>query len=391
MLLEDKRNKDKTAIVVVGYNRLNSIKRLLGSLIRAQYSSVDVPLYISIDASGDAELYEYVNSFEWPYGDKYTNIQEERLGLRKHIIQCGNLTKFFKAIILLEDDIFVSENFYQYTTHAVSYYYDDDRIGGISLYQHEVWHKNVPIVYMNDGSDTYLKQTVSSWGQCWTDKQWNGFQQWYNSFQDDRFSDIDMPENFKQWKKAWSKYYMAYLIETNRYFVFPNISRTTCFGDAGEHSSIGSTIGQVNLICGESQYHFKPFNEMVKYDIYGTNESIYSWLGLSKEELCVDWYCNDINRRKCRYILTTAKMPAKIVRSFGLLMRPIELNVKYHIEGDGIYLYDTNDGRMNSLQYGFPKSISYYYLRGYDFRLAGKYAVSSFLSKLKNKLKKALR
>ena len=55
-------NKDKVAIVVVGYNRIKSIRRLLNSLLVAKYPNDDVPLVISIDCSGDLELYSYVQA-----------------------------------------------------------------------------------------------------------------------------------------------------------------------------------------------------------------------------------------------------------------------------------------------------------------------------------------
>ena len=72
-------NKGRVAIVAVGYNRLNSITRLLDSLTKASYDCENVPLIISIDASGNQELYDKVNKFEWPYGDLYVNIQSESL------------------------------------------------------------------------------------------------------------------------------------------------------------------------------------------------------------------------------------------------------------------------------------------------------------------------
>ena len=92
MQLDDINNKSKIAIVVVGYNRIKSIRRLLTSLSNAHYRQ-EVPLIISIDCSGDTELYEYVRNFEWKHGTKYVNIQEHRLGLKEHIFQCGDLTK----------------------------------------------------------------------------------------------------------------------------------------------------------------------------------------------------------------------------------------------------------------------------------------------------------
>lgn len=381
-IIDDKKN---IAIVAVGYNRLGSMRRLLDSLNNAHYNHDDIPLVISIDCSGDTELYDYVQSYEWMHGPKYINIQEKRLGLKNHIFQCGDLTKHFRAVIVLEDDIFVSEYFYQYVEKAVDFYYDENRVGGISLYQNEIIG-SLPKCYLNDGSDTYLKQAAASWGECWTDKQWKSFKDWYVNFSDDDFKDLDIPEHTKSWKKAWSKYFFAYLVSTGRYFVFPQISRTTCFSDAGEHSSFSTNIGQANLIVGESSYFFKPFDKMIRYDIYGTNEDIYEWIGIEQKDLCVDFCCDKINIRKCRYILTPAKMNHKIVKSFGLYMQPIELNIKYDIEGKMIFLYDTITGEDNANRVGMPSNMSFYYLKGFSPRLAFKYSMQYLISIIKHKI-----
>lgn len=342
MMRIKERDKDKVAIVVVGYNRIRPIQRLLKSLLIAKYDIEGVPLVISIDCSGDEELYEYVKSFQWPYGNKYINIQQERLGLRNHIIQCGDLTEQFRAIILLEDDIFVGEYFYDYTLQTIEVYEDEDRIAGISLFNKEIGAPSVPVYYCNNGSDTFLRQSPESWGECWTKKQWAGFKEWYDRFRDEDFNQIDMPEMMKKWTKAWTKYYMAYLIETRRYFVYPYISLTTCFGDPGEHFDISTSLGQTSFLEGRKEYHFLPFDKMVKYDIYCTNEDIYRWLGMGKDELCVDWYGLSENKQGCRYVLSLQKLPCKILKSYGLFMRPVELNVKYNIDGEGIFLYDTH-------------------------------------------------
>lgn len=373
MRIDDIRNKEKIAIVAVGYNRIDSMRRLFMSLSLAQYPSNDIPLYISIDASGDTELYDYVRNYEWVHGDKYVNIQEERLGLRKHIIQCGDLTKYFKAVIILEDDIFVSEYFYNYVLKVVDYYGDDKRVGGFSLYQNNM-KGLLPVYFLQDGSDAYLKQSPASWGECWTEQQWTGFKEWYKKFDDTRFSEIDMPEYIKKWRKAWSKYYMAYLIETNKYFVFPQISHTTCFGDAGEHSSVRSTYGQANLLCGKKDYCFKPYEEMTRYDLFGTNEEVYSWIGIDKSELVVDFYALNDRLGKRRYLLTPCSLPYPIVRTFSLELFPVELNVKYSIQGKGLNLYDTGREAPKSMKYKTPLPLAYYYLKGFDIRLLARYS-----------------
>lgn len=389
MKIDDIRNKEKIAIVAVGYNRIDSMRRLFMSLSVAKYPNNDIPLYISIDASGDEELYYYVRNFEWNHGDKYVNIQQERLGLRKHIIQCGDLTKYFKAVIILEDDIFVSEYFYDYVLKVVAYYYDDCRIGGFSLYQNNM-KGLLPVYFLQDGSDTYLKQSPASWGECWTEQQWNCFKEWYEKFDDARFSLIDMPEYIKKWKKAWSKYFMAYLIETNRFFVFPQLSHTTCFGDAGEHSSMRSTYGQANLLCGKRDYCFRPFDDMVRYDLFGVNENIYSWIGIDKTEIVVDLYALNDRLGKRRYLLSPAKLPYPVLRSFSLELFPIELNVKYNIQGNGLYLYDTGCKSLQNNQFNLPLKLAYYYLKGFDIRLLVRYSWDYIRRKFYYKIKKSL-
>ena len=69
MNIDDNINRSKTAVVVVGYNRLASLRRLLSSLENAVYPSSDIPLVMSIDASGDTLLYDFVRNYEWGHGN----------------------------------------------------------------------------------------------------------------------------------------------------------------------------------------------------------------------------------------------------------------------------------------------------------------------------------
>lgn len=381
-MISIKEKKEKVALVVVGYNRLASIRRLLGSLERAKYDTT-VPLVISIDASGDQPLYDFVNQYEWKYGDKYVIIKEKRLGLRDHIISCGDLTKYFKAVVILEDDIFVSEYFYDYVQKAVNVYGKDDRISGISLYK-PCMDGNLPIDYVADGHDTFAYQTVESWGQCWTERMWNEFREWYKNTPEHDFSKIDMPEFMKNWKKAWSKYYMAFQIETNRFFVYPSVSLTTCFSEAGEHGNT-SSIGQTVLLSGPKDFKFESFDKLTCYDIYGTNSQVYSWMGMSKEELCVDFCGYHNNTNHCRYILSPYKYPYKVVKEFSLSLRPLELNVKYQLAGNGLFLYDTenNNGRINRKM---PMTLIYYYVRQMNVRALVRYSISYIKQRLIQRL-----
>ena len=377
-------NKNRVAIIAVGYNRLLSIKRLLESLDRAHYFC-EVPLVVSIDNSGCQELYDYVNSFEWKHGTKYVIIQKERLGLKNHILTCGDLTRYFKAVIILEDDIFVSEVFYDYVLDAIQKYGDNPRIGGISLYRPSM-DGNLPIDYIQDGNGSFAYQNVESWGQCWTQQMWKAFRNWYDSNSETDFSNIDMPVYMKNWKKAWSKFYMAFQIQENRYFIYPSVSYTTCFSEAGEHG-ITSSIGQSVLASGYNGVILKSFDELSKYDIYGANEAIYKWIGISKEELCIDLRGNNDNNYHKRYILSPYHYSYKIVKEYALSLRPIELNVKYNVEGRGLFLYEVDDSTREDRK-TLPIALAYYYIRQFNVKVLAKYVFSYTKLRVIQKLKK---
>ena len=287
MLKDIDNHKKDIAIVVVGYNRLPGLKRLLQSLIEADYPSQNVPLVISIDASGCTELYQYVQAFEWPFGDKYVNIEESRLGLKGHILQCGDLTKFFRAIILLEDDLYVSPNFYQYSIASVDKYYDEPKVGGISLYYDEMdGYVGVPFQALKNGSDVFVWQVVSSWGEIWTDKIWSNFRTWLSTWNED-FESLDIISDIKGWTRAWSKYFYAYLVSNDLYFIYPYTSLTTNFADAGgEHGGRkNDTRVQVSIQYGQKEYNLPDFSELIRYDNYGNNESLYDYIDLDRKEL----------------------------------------------------------------------------------------------------------
>jgi len=382
MEIEIPLSKDKIAIVVVGYNRLYSIKRLLESLLEAKYPAKQVPLVISIDSSGDEQLYKYVRGFNWPFGEKYVNIQKNRLGLKKHIFQCGDLTHHFKAIVLLEDDLFVSPFFYEYVEKTVEVYGEEDAIAEISLYKNESnGYAGLPFQNIQDGNDVFLMQDVSTWGQCWTQQMWDKFVAWRDSHSEEDIQNVDMPERIKNWERAWSKYYNAYVVDTGRHVLYPNISLTTNFSDAGEHGGAQNCVVQVSLLSGEKSYFLRKVSELSIYDIYGNNEKVPQWIGLDREDLCVDLYGIHDNPGK-RYLLSTRVYPYSLKDSFALNMRPIELNVKNRIKGKDIFLYDTEsvlhpsrskESQLNSnvFQY-YLKDISERYILRYSFDLLKK-------------------
>ena len=101
------------AIVIPCYNRLDTLKVLLDSLLNARYDR-SVELVFSIDYSGNEDIYNLVDEFTWPYGKKNIIRHKENIGLRRNIISCGDLTSEYDAVIVLEDDLIVSPLFFDY-------------------------------------------------------------------------------------------------------------------------------------------------------------------------------------------------------------------------------------------------------------------------------------
>ena len=99
-------------IVVVAYDRLHSLKRITDSLLQAEYPQ-GAELIISIDRGDNRQVLEYADSLSWPFGEKRVIYRPENLGLKRHILCCGDLTQDYDGIILLEDDLVVSPDFYR--------------------------------------------------------------------------------------------------------------------------------------------------------------------------------------------------------------------------------------------------------------------------------------
>lgn len=342
MEINDIKNLEKVAIVCVGYNRLKSLARLTASLLKAEYPVSGVPLVISIDCSNNEEVYSFAENFKWQFGEKYVFIQPVRLGLKEHIYKCGDLTEYFKAIILLEDDLVVSPVFYSYVLKCMDRYAGDPRIAQISLYKNEInGYVGFPFDNLKTGADLFLMQDVSTWGECWTAAMWNDFTEWRDSHSEEDVLGIDMPDEIKGWTRAWSKYYNAYVADTGKFVLYPDVSVTTNFSDAGEHGGDRNAYVQVSLLQNDFDYRMPEFERLVRYDIFFNNLDTPGWLGIDSKEICLDIY--GFNRRpqkNHKYLLSPLVLPYRKIRGFAANMRPIELNIKNGIEGNDIFLYE---------------------------------------------------
>ncbi len=332
----------KPVIVVVAYNRVKSIRRLLTSLEIAKYGEFDgqIKLIISIDYSGSDKVLKEVKQFKWTHGDLQIIEHKENLGLRKHILKCGDLVTLHDSIILLEDDLFVAPSFYKYAVSALTYYEEDESVGGISLYSH-LYNESAGLRFipMEDDCDIYFLQITSSWGQAWSKSQWVDFRNWYDEGQVVSKEDC-LPNDVILWPdSSWKKFFIKYLVQKNKYFVYPKISFSTNFGDAGTHQT-DNNLYQVPLFMGKKNLSFKKINQSISvYDSFcELLPSVYKKLNadLKNYDFESDLYgVKEINKINSDFILTSRKSKfGTVIKSFDLKMKPMELNIKYNIDGN---------------------------------------------------------
>lgn len=339
----------KPAIVVAAYNRERSLSRLLSMLLVAEYPEGEVvPLVISIDGGGAEEVVRAANDFEWPFGDKKVIAHSKNLGLRQHILRCGDLTARYGAIIMLEDDLGLSRFFYEYTLQALNKFSDEEEIAGISLYKHLI-NVNCGSRFepMDNGLGYYYMQFAQSWGQIWTREQWSGFRQWYD-VEKNRTKKLDIPKFVANWpESSWLKYYISYLVDQKKYFVYPMRSLTTNFSDAGTHVNVSNNMFQVPLAeCLPSILALKG-REVLRYDAYFEMEGhSYAVLALGSlaNGLVSDLYgIRDLSVYAPEQKILTIRPSGRVYASYGLYFKPRELNVLYAASGSQIFLTEVQD------------------------------------------------
>lgn len=341
--------KADICVIAVGYNRPDAMARLLNSISQADFENDTVDLLVSIDKGArQDEVRAVAEAFEWKNGEKTVRAFSERQGLRQHIISCGDFAFEYKAVVILEDDITVSKGFYSYVKQSVEFYGDNSKIGGISLYKHFV---NVNAGHFFEpefnGYDAYLMQFAQSWGECWTSSMWRGFKEWYIKNEKDFFEKENklfdkMPDYVLAWdSKSWMKYYMAYIVENDLYYVYPHHSLTTNHSETGEHNDVANCDYQVSLASASMKYRLPELSEAVKYDIF-MERLDYQVKGFEDKKVILDLYGTKKLFDDGEILISSKPRPFKLLKQWKLKYRPHECNCSSPEDGFGLYVYDLN-------------------------------------------------
>lgn len=375
-------------IIAIGYSRPECMTRLLRALEAADYKDDRVMLIVSIDNSGREDVWQAAEKCAWTHGEKVIRTYPERMGLRAHVLRCGDFLEEYglDAVAVFEDDILPSPAFYNYMRQAVPFYQDNEKIAGISLYMHR-WNMigNLPFQPAYSSRDVYFQQFAQSWGQIWLRRQWKQFYKWYEGGNAESVLN-QLPEHIRQWPdSSWLKYHIAYCVSEKKYFVYPYEALSTCYSELGENN-VKTTHFQVPMQLDTSkEYCFDvPDKESVCYDCYFERMYMAKYIQqeeIKDSELTVDIYgTKGINRT--RYLLSSKRYSYQCLKSYALDIKPHENNVILDVDGEGIYLYDqTQKGSIPPQNDN--DTMTYYYRFNRGVYWLFRYKVGRILRRLK--------
>lgn len=394
----------KPAIVAVGYNRPDGMKRLLDSIGKAKFDVSDVPLIVSIDESDRSDEVERVaREFKWEHGSLEIRRFPERQGLRKHIVQCGDYSEKYGGVIILEDDLVVAEDFYSYVCHAHETYGNDERVCGVSLYSYGA---NVfthfgfcPVPSLND---VFLGDMVVTWGQSWNERQWKTFKQWYLDHEDKLPAlNSKIPRDISGWTRSWGRYFATYIAEQGVSYIYPYRARTTCFSDFGEHNkaSVPFTFVQVPLMQGcPKEYRMGEYEQLAHYDSFYERvlDERNTVCGISGKDICMDLSNMKTSAGGKRYVITNSELPHKKIASFGMTLRPICMNVLESIPGDQLHLYQLESDEIRPWNGNRPRYVADHRRMKYEYydaswRKTFSYAPIEFFHRLKDVIREKIK
>lgn len=335
----------KIGIAVIAFNKIKPLKRLLSSLANVDLNgNVNIDLCFCIDGGGGSEIATITNDYIWQGAEKRIFIKSSNIGLKKNVYETMKLGLEYDALIILEDDLYVSTQLIKYVENILDRYKNSDNIAGFSLYAagfNETAYCN--FTPLNDGNDVFFMKVPSSWGQFYTKQQIKAYFIWLDKLESLDFESL--PKNVARWSiKSWKKEFFAYLIQANKYLIYPRSSITTNYADAGEHHK-GSDVYQVPISQKQVDLRLVDLEDSTSvYDEYceleprcisrlNTNLSEYNYITDLYGFKIMTNYFNHSD-----YVLSSIEADDP-VKSWDDSLTPLEMNIISDVQGSGLYLY----------------------------------------------------
>ncbi len=334
-------------IVISAFERLHSLKRLLISLEKALVA-ITPKIFIVVGKKEDNfQVIQHAKKFVEKFNNAELILPSEKMSLVEQYYFVGdNFSK--EDFIILEDDLWVSDSFYHFASEALSHYSQDEKIAGICLSSMSFnGYTKFPFIPIDDGTDVYYAQIPFYHGQAFTSKMWHGFKNWLERNENPNWQTPHLPHVFRSFPlDEYFPIMTLYLIESQKYFVFPRISYSVNFGDIGRHFNKTTSLFQFPLAHKRNSFSFGKFSTSISvYDVY---QELLPEIFKKENPMLKDFeFIVDINGGRSvseldnipdeTYLLTTKPCKNK-VNGFSNQMKPLEENVLSSMNGEFISL-----------------------------------------------------
>lgn len=247
-------NEFEFMIIVFGWRREESLKRLMNSLLKADYLNYSVKLQFHIDFKPTQEVKDYVESFEWPFGEKTVILRSKTFGLMQAVAKSWPARNDKEFVFFFEDDIEVQSKYFLYALEIMrnnpAMLKQDSDYVGIALttprydeinLNHSIWTPET------NGNKLILLQQPCSWGALYFPWKWREFLTYFRGRRRLVNRVIDdlqvVPKSLIwDWKKSWKKYLMEMMVIEGYLMVYPTLPGQESFSvhhqETGEHFKI---------------------------------------------------------------------------------------------------------------------------------------------------------
>ncbi|KAH3777701.1 hypothetical protein DPMN_179149 [Dreissena polymorpha] len=245
-------------ILVLVYNRAQSLLRLLESLNKAEYFGDNVKLEVWIDRSDsgyiDEATYEIAVGFRFLHGKYQVMCHENHVGIYGQWLSTWQPSVNSSEIaVFLEDDLTVSPFFYRYLKLVHKKYDKHPEVNGYALQGVSILHGYTKTPEMLKGPEdrkVFLYPVLGTWGFSPKKASWMRFLEWFSAINMDMNFQPYVPQNVAtDWYRSfqreglaggmWSIWHIYFAWKNNEYTLYSNfeghLGLTANWKEAGLH------------------------------------------------------------------------------------------------------------------------------------------------------------
>ena len=208
-----------TALAIFGYNRPEHLRKCLEAVTKNK----TIDTYIFLDGGYTEDVLKVANEF-YPYLQIIRD--SEHLGCAKSVYSGIDFVFcHYDSIIVLEDDIIVSDNFIEYMLNGLEFYKDKKDIGSLTGYA------------MVENKEVYSAKRFTGWGWATWKDRWESFNrdiEPLDSWGDDFPVMLDNALKYKI--DTWDAQFGAYHFMNDLKCICPPKSLTKNIGSYGTHT-----------------------------------------------------------------------------------------------------------------------------------------------------------